>query len=314
MQDNWDTDDAAGNLNTDFIRNKMKTNKIVKDFETQTGELVDDTRERLSKNSCKILLWYFMDLFFCSLVIGPCVVALWRLVWNFHDLFLDGPVFDRANLTVSNVWAISVGLSGTFLIDVFHHNFSSCSISQTPLRLSVLSKMFSILWGILDITYWKGVWDGINLWIGTEVHVPSTTLVAGMLSLILLRSVRTAICAPVGLCLDDPHHSFACETYLRTSSKSSFVRKGVDGVLSRFTKLGAILFWHGIWSLSSILTEEYWGWSNDQSAWFSVGIGGATVFFLFICQFGLLQLKKGLVLNFLFVIFNLLGVISTVSR
>ena len=70
MQDHWDTDDPASNLNTDFIRNKMKTNKIVKDFETQTGGLEDDTRKRLSKNSCKIFLWYFMDLLFCSLVIG----------------------------------------------------------------------------------------------------------------------------------------------------------------------------------------------------------------------------------------------------
>ena len=129
-------------------------------------------------------------------LLGPCVVAFWRLVWNFHDLFLDGPVFDRDNLTFSNLWAIFVGLGGTFLIDIFHHNFAT--FLQKPFQLSMVSKTYSVLWGFLDVTYWKGVWDGINLWFGTEIQVPSLTLVIGMISLIVLRSVKTGICAPVG--------------------------------------------------------------------------------------------------------------------
>ena len=120
-------------------------------------------------------------------------------MWNFHDLFLDGPIFDREELTCSNIWAIFVGLSGTFLLDVFHHNISSWTASLTPLRSSLLSKLFSIIWGVLDVTYWKGVWDGLNLWLGTEILVPTITLILGMVTLVLLGSVKTGICAPVRL-------------------------------------------------------------------------------------------------------------------
>ena len=92
---------------------------------------------------------------------GPCVVAFWRCVWNYHDLFLDGPVFDRDNLTISNLVAIFVGLVGTFLIDVFHHNIAKYNFIPKPLKLSVMSKMFSIAWGTLDITFWKGCGMGL---------------------------------------------------------------------------------------------------------------------------------------------------------
>ena len=139
-----------------------------------------------------------MSLIFTTLYFsGPCVVSFWRLVWSFHDLFLDGPIFDRADLTFSNVWAIFVGLTGTFLLDIFHHNISSWAASLTRLRLSLLSKLFSIMWGVLDVTYWKGAWDGMNLWLGTDILVPTITLLLGIITSVLLGSVKTGICAPV---------------------------------------------------------------------------------------------------------------------
>ena len=128
---------------------------------------------------------------------GPCVVAFWRCVWNYHDLFLDGPVFDRDNLTISNLVAIVVGFVGTFLIDVFHHNIASCIFIPKALKFSVMSKLFSIAWGTLDITFWKGVWDGIDLWAGKSIYVALSTLLIGMVSLVILRAVKTGICAPV---------------------------------------------------------------------------------------------------------------------
>lgn len=307
------TDGESSKLNSDFMDQEMKTSKIVEDFEIQNGELTIEIKETLKKKNLLLLFLYSVDLLFCFLISGPCVVAFWRLVWNFHDLFLDGPVFDRDNLTISNLWAIFVGLFGTFFIDVFHHNFAASHFLQTPFQLSMVSKTFSVLWGILDVTYWKGVWDGINLWVGTEIQVPSLTLVIGMLFLIVLRSVKTGICAPVGISIDDPRNIFHCGTYLESSSESSIHRKLVDGVLSRFVKLNAILFWHGIWNLSSILTEEYWGLSTVQSAWVSLGSGFGAALFLFISQYGLLRLEKGLVFNLLFIGFNIIGVFATVS-
>ena len=118
----------------------------------------------------------------------------------------------------------------------------------------------------------------------------------------------------VGISIDDPRNIFHCGTYLESSSESSIRRKHVDGVLSRFVKLNAILFWHGIWNLSSILTEEYWGLSTVQSAWVSLGSGFGAALFLFISQYGLLRLEKGLAFNLLFISFNIIGVFATVSR
>ena len=84
-------------------------------------------------------------------------------------------VFDRVNLTRSNLVAIFVGFVGTFLIDVFHHNIARCIFIPKPLKFSVMSKLFSIAWGTLDITFWKDVWDGIFLWAGKSVYVSLST-------------------------------------------------------------------------------------------------------------------------------------------
>ena len=124
-------------------------------------------------------------------------MGFWRFIWYFHDLYLDGPIFDRDDLTSSNLWAIGFGFCGTLLIDMFHHNFSNSSLCSRTFMSPFIAHVYSITWGIVDITYWKGVWDGINMWFGQMILVPSVTLAIGSIILVILGCVRTAICSPV---------------------------------------------------------------------------------------------------------------------
>eukprot|EP00092_Neocalanus_flemingeri_P018475 GFUD01019994.1.p1 GENE.GFUD01019994.1~~GFUD01019994.1.p1 ORF type:complete len:407 (+),score=61.26 GFUD01019994.1:95-1315(+) len=318
MEQTRKTNRQTSELDTDCNEELVKANCLVEDFEIQYGKLSSQAQKSVNRKVSVVYLLYFIDLLVSFLVIGPCVVAFWRCVWNYHDLFLDGPVFDRDNLTLSNVVAISVGLLGTFLIDVFHHSIARCNFIPKPLKLSVMPKLFSIIWGTLDITYWKGVWDGVDLWAGKTVQVAGITLLIGMICLLMLGAVRTAICSPIGISLDDPRRNFCCATYLKSSSETIFLKRCIDGILSRIVKLNVILLWHGIWKMSDILTEDkdYWRLSHQQSAWFSLGVGGVGAVFLFCSQFGLLKLQTslhGLFFQILLVIFYLLGVFTTVS-
>ena len=116
--------------------------------------------------------------------------------------------------------------------------------------------------------------------------------------------------------MDDPQTAFFCGTYLNSSAEWTLPRRCVDGILSRFVKLNAILLWHGIWSFSNLLTVEY-KLSHEMSAWFSLVIGVVGALILFIVQFGLLKLQKclpGFIFKIVMVIFYLLGVFVTVSR
>ena len=92
---------------------------------------------------------------------GPLVVAFWRGTWGFYDHILDHVLFEE-NTTYSNSFAFIIGFIATLIVDLFHHNMSSFARSPGTLRHNILRHLFSIIWGILDILYWKGIWDQID--------------------------------------------------------------------------------------------------------------------------------------------------------
>ena len=64
-------------------------------------------------------------------------------------------------------------------------------------RHVTVRNLYSIVYGILDILLWKGVWDGYDEWAGHGEWQATSTLVMGLMVLTLTRTVKTAWSMPV---------------------------------------------------------------------------------------------------------------------
>ena len=78
----------------------------------------------------------------------------------------------------------------------------SSNIIMLPLQIGTwrhvtVRNLYSIVYGILDILLWKGVWDGYDEWAGHGEWQATSTLVMGLMVLTLTRTVKTAWSMPV---------------------------------------------------------------------------------------------------------------------
>lgn len=53
-----------------------------------------------------------------------------------------------------------------------------------------ISRVFSVVLGLFDIYYWKGLWDGINCVIELKWYISLATFLIGSIGLIILGTYR----------------------------------------------------------------------------------------------------------------------------
>merc|ERR1712059_61692 len=112
-----------------------------------------------------------------------------------------------------------------------------------------------ISWGIFDIIFWKGIWDGTDHLAGCGLWQALTTASLGLIILCLTRRLKSAVSMPVGIAVDQEDDQIPCGTFLETNLKDPMCRRFLDGLLSRVIEAGVVLIWHGIWSLMDVITE-----------------------------------------------------------
>lgn len=286
---------------------------ILSDFSVQNWSLNDRTISRVTSSWQTFYCLLILDWFLCNLVIAPLGVAFWRGTWDYSNKYLDQQ-WCGGDLTKSNLIAGGLGLISTFIIDVWYHDMDKAAGLPGTARHTLISRLFSVMWGLLDIALWKGLWDGVDHLAGNHWSIPAVTLALGVTPLILTGTLRSALSFPHGICVDHPpDHIHSC-TFLQSTKKNGISYQLLDGFISRCLEIAVILTWHGVWTLTDVLTHHL---SETETAFFSLVIGWSLSLIVFLGQFPLLILSSrdvswlvGRVAN---ILYTLLGIYSTIN-
>ena len=82
------------------------------------------------------------------------MVLFWRGTWDYSNVWLDEYLCE-GDLILSNTLAISVGFVATLVIDFWSHEWRRLSSKSGKSSDIILRYVFSIVWGLTDIMYWK---------------------------------------------------------------------------------------------------------------------------------------------------------------
>ena len=127
---------------------------------------------------------------------GPSVVACWRGVWDYSQVWLEEGLC-QGHLTQANIIAFLAGLLITSIIDLYHCNLSQKAREVGGLVEGVMRHLFSITWGFFDIIFWKGLWDGYDHLAGFGLLQSTVTTVVGLSILSTTRTMKAATSMPV---------------------------------------------------------------------------------------------------------------------
>lgn len=131
------------------------------------------------------LLLSILDILIGTLVITPLVIAYWRATWGLFDtyVFPDNPL--SSALT-------SVGISFAIL---FVFNLFQKKIRETlnpdihRLLFYTLSRLYTKLFSIACVNSWRGVWDILDIVLGTDD--PRWTALSVLFAFVLLIPMKT---------------------------------------------------------------------------------------------------------------------------
>jgi len=307
-----------------LIKRKSTTELFVDDFETQNWELSNKTKDSVSKYRFQFNALYTLDLIICHVFIGPAVVAFWRGTWDFANYWYDEVLFEK-NHNLSNALALFIGLIANFSLDLFHSSVNKLAGKVGTWRHVVVRNSFSIVYGVLDILLWKGVWDGYDHWVGNGLYQSLATLITGLIVLSVFRTVKTAWSMPNGIVVDRAEDQISADTFWQTQPEDTILKRWRDCFLSRMLEIATIFVWHGVWSTTDNFSEEFLCQLDEyacrDSALLSLLIGWSGGLFLFMSQYPLVILasrrhnsRLSLIgFNIVNYIFNVAGVYFTIN-
>ena len=98
---------------------------------------------------------------------------------------------------LSNAVALVSGLVLNFTLDMFHQSIRDVAGEADTWRHVIVRHVYSVVYGLLDILLWKGVWDGYDQYAGHGPLQATVTLSLGVAALAGTRTIKTAWSMPV---------------------------------------------------------------------------------------------------------------------
>eukprot|EP00095_Tigriopus_kingsejongensis_P005976 maker-scaffold48_size466083-snap-gene-2.8 protein:Tk05976 transcript:maker-scaffold48_size466083-snap-gene-2.8-mRNA-1 annotation:"eukaryotic translation initiation factor 4e" len=119
----------------------------------------------------------------------------------------------KGDCVTPNVICLPLGLMLSFGLQFFQTDIHRLAGDPDLTWFKFVSRVFSILLGVTDILYWKGLWDGINCLSKTSPIVAVGTLVVGVTVLTWAKALRSIASSPVGITLDTADNCCQTATY-----------------------------------------------------------------------------------------------------
>ncbi|XP_059081260.1 uncharacterized protein LOC131879073 [Tigriopus californicus] len=269
-----------------FSKEHSVYENILADYEAQVGEINSVGQKALLKRKWSFVIRIVLDLILCQAILGPLVILFWRGTWDYTILVLDKVYQD--DCITPNLICLMGGFTMSFILQYFQHHIKYLAGHSKCIRFKLVARLYSVLIGISDIMYWKGIWDGIDCLSGTSPLVAVGTMVAGTLILTLFKTLKSTISAPLGIVLDTSSNCCQTATYFNNGESESLLLNIGDITLTLILEGFVVLFWHGIWTLIDS-GSKYYAVGYTFSAWMSLLFGFIGAVLLCFVQFPIMN-------------------------
>lgn len=156
-----------------------------------------------------------LDIALALLIITPAVVTYWRVTWMLLDVYLL-----PKNRTLSTVISLCIGFIGVTIFTVAQHRLKTF---LNPWRSSfsyyLVTRCYTVLFGLACVNSWRGIWDGMNLLTGTSVPSVLASVLISIGILAVLGTLRNIIAPPVATLSDHYHGYFEVPTLFRKGGR-----------------------------------------------------------------------------------------------
>ena len=261
------------------------------------------------------LSWRRLNFFILASVITPLLLAVWRSIWGFLDIYLVSSPFCKKETPFYNLdeclkfnatVVFVVGLVLRLCVEVSQHEFGDIlerfeSGNRWWAKLVTVpaTYLYIFLNILITLSLWRGLWAILDL-VKENTISPAKAdgflfviAVMSLLTLLLLRATISMIALPLGIQSD--HHSAvfrATTVYDTRLTDSTYLTFVADQVMSMIVNLMVIIGWWALWELvDDVATKVNGGVElNTYYYWSSVYTGHILTGFSFFTQFPLKSL------------------------
>ncbi|XP_070578013.1 uncharacterized protein [Ptychodera flava] len=213
-------------------------------------------------------------------LITPCTLAYWRGVWNLLDLYLlpNDP-------NISGIISILTGLGLIFAFGLMQ-SWNKRWFPFGTVRWHVFSRLYNFLLAFAVLNHWRGLWLLLDFYTTTALKSTLSTLVIGIIFLLLLRGIKNIPLQPSVVYRDNEETVFDFSTrFIVNSSEESDKVKILfilDVIVTYFVIHSLVLcFWRGLWAtLNSVFLPHDW----EISTYASLAIGYGIYFLCYLLQ------------------------------
>ncbi|KAF4525719.1 hypothetical protein B566_EDAN011896 [Ephemera danica] len=230
-------------------------------------------------NSSHLLGLTLADLLFSALVIGPAVVGYWRGTWLLTEYYVYPD-----NMTLSSWISLAIGCSVHLVLALVQGVLDKWVTKETlgVVKFLVVSRVYTAVFSFACVSSWRGVWQTLEHYTGTELISVLITTTAALLALLVMRTMRNLTSPPFAVVLDLAQGYFKFPTMFRVQPLLFVLQlqepgakdptlHALDCVFSVLV-VGSlvVIVWRGTWGiLDHVLLPN----NPDMSAWISLGIG-----------------------------------------
>ena len=150
------------------------------------------------KSGCGVAPFLVLDLVVGHLVIGPLITACWRAAWISLDLCFEAAPggVGTAACVLTGVVASNVLLFASPALDTWEESTSDDRRFISGFVFYLVSRCYTVASFLSSIVLWKGWWE-VSKCAGSDVDTGLFTLVIGLMTLVCLRSGRSAMAFPL---------------------------------------------------------------------------------------------------------------------
>lgn len=157
---------------------------------------------RITPRDKSVVPFLVVDLVVGHLVIGPLITACWRAAWIGFRLLLDfhfeeAPGVGTAVCVLTGIVSTNVlcALASPFL-DAWEEATNDDDRFISRLNFGLVSRFYTVTTFLSNIILWKGWWE-VSKCAGSDVDTGLFTLAIGLMTLVCLRSGRSAVGFPL---------------------------------------------------------------------------------------------------------------------
>lgn len=158
----------------------------------------------------------FLDILFSAFVVGPAVVGYWRGTWLLAEYYIF-----PGNATFSSWVSLGIGCSVHLLFMFMQGLFEKWLQSSNVVVFIVFSRLYTAVFSFACVNSWRGVWQTLEHYTGTELSALLVTTTAALAALAVMRSLRNVASPPFAIVMDLQEGYFNFPTMFRVKASVS---------------------------------------------------------------------------------------------